>query len=146
MPTAARLVSAVLLAALAWVVSDMIRAVAPPDTQFGKFNFVNLGLGLLVGWMVIGSRVGHSYTDGISAGLTGVAALVFWGLFTQGANEMVRLAMDNRYGGPLEAVMAVFEIGVEFALYLWHMPIVVALVGGGVVIGGVAEFVGRRWS
>ncbi|MDR9394795.1 TrgA family protein [Roseovarius sp. SYSU LYC5161] len=146
MPTAARLVAAILLAALAWVGSEMFRPLMPPATDFGWFNEVNLGLGVLCGWFVLGSRAGNGYADAAGAGLTGLGALVFWALFLQSFNRMLKHALEKRYDGPVEALIAIFEIGVDFAAYLLNGPLIAVLVGGAVVIGVVTEFAARRWS
>ena len=49
MPTAARLVAAILLAILGWVLSDIVRPLMPEGTSFGWFNYVNSFIGLCVG-------------------------------------------------------------------------------------------------
>jgi hypothetical protein len=58
---------------------------------------------------------------------------------------MVRLAMRNRYDGPLEALTAIFEIGAEYALIIATVPIGVVLLIGAVVSGLLTEFAGNRW-
>ena len=146
MPTSARLVAALCLGALAWIVTDQVMAVMPSETNFGYFRVVNVVLGLVCGWFVIGGRVGTSYVTAFSIGLTGVFALVFWALFAQAGNEMMRLAMKHRYDGPFEATVAVFEIGVDFAGFLMHANIFLTLGVGGVVAGLAAEFASRRWT
>ena len=79
MPTAAKLFAALGLAAVGWFASEAIRPLMPPHTQFGWFNQVNVVLGLICGWRVTGRRVGGTFSEAISAGLTGVIALVFLG-------------------------------------------------------------------
>jgi len=146
MPTTGKGVAAILMAILAWYASEMFRPLMPEGTNFGWFNEVNVGLGLLAGWIVIGSRLNYGYNNALSAGLTGVAAMVFWAVFLQSFNEMLRLALENRYDGPVEGVVAIFEIGIDFIFKMWHIPLVVLLVVGGMVIGLIAEWVARRWS
>ena len=146
MPTTGKGVAAVLMAILAWIGSEMYRPLMPEGTDFGWFNFVNVGLGILSGWFVIGTRLNRSYTDAIGAGLTGVAALVFWALMIQSLNEMLRLALERRYKGPVEALVSVFELALDYAVKLIHQPLLVLLIGGGIVIGLICEFVARRYS
>jgi len=146
MPTAPKLIAALCFAGLGWVASDMIRPLFPEETNFGAFNYVNVVLGLLCGWIVTGPRVGSGWSDGISAGLTGVGALVFWGLFVQAFNEMLRLALDRKYDGPVEAILSVFQIGIEYGQMLINGPLIGTLIVGGIVIGLVAEWASHRWS
>lgn len=146
MPTAARLVAALSLAVLAFIVSGQIMPRMPEDTNFGYFTYVNIALGLVVGWIVMGRRAAQKSLSGaITNGLTGMLALVFWGLFVQGANEMVRLAMRNRYDGPFEAVFAIFEEMIEFGAVLLYPPILLTLALGGVIAGYVTDLAWRRW-
>ncbi|QFT92859.1 hypothetical protein FIU86_08380 [Roseovarius sp. THAF9] len=145
MPTTGRGVAAILMAILAWYASEMFRPLMPEGTGFGWFNEVNVALGLLMGWVVIGSRLNYGYSNAIGAGLTGVGAMVFWALFLQSFNEMLRLALENRYDGPVEGIIAIFELGIDYLFTMWHIPLIVLLVGGGIVIGLVSEWVARRW-
>lgn len=146
MPTPAKLIAAIGLGAVGWIGSDLIRPLMPPDTNFGWFNYVNLALGLVCGWVVTGKRVGHGYAEGFSAGLTGLGALVFWALFAQSLNEMLERALDRRYDGPVEGIIAMFELAAEFGAYLLDGPLIAFLCLGGILTGIVAEWVARRWS
>lgn len=145
MPTTGKGVAAILMAILAWYASEMFRPLMPEGTNFGWFNEVNVALGLLAGWIVVGSRLNYGYGNAISAGLTGVAALVFWALFLQSMNEMLRLALDKRYDGPVEGLVSVFKIAIDYLFTMGHMPLIGLLVGGGVAIGLVSEWAARRW-
>lgn len=146
MPTAAKLVAAIGLGALGWIASDVFRPLMPPETNFGIFNEFNVVLGLLCGWFVTGSRLGRGYAEGFSAGLTGVGALVFWALFLQSFNEMLRRALDNRYDGPVEGLTAVMELGVEYGTYMLDGTLIGLLVTGAVLVGLIGEWTSHRWS
>ncbi len=146
MPTTARLIAAFFLMVIAWVVTGQVMAVMPPETQFGSFRLVNLAIAALCGWVVIGSRVGTDYVTALSIGLTGVVAMVFWGLFAQAFNEMLRLALSRRYDGPVEAVVDIFQLGIDFGANLMHLNILATLFVGGLAAGVLAEFVHRRWT
>lgn len=145
MPNAAKLVGAVAMTILAFIVSGMVIGLFEEEKNFGWFTEVNMGLGFLVGWMVIGSRAGRGMVSAINVGLTAPIVLVFWGLFTQSCNEMVRLAMKNRYDGPFEALVAIFEIGSEWALMLASIPVWATLLLGGIVAGVASEYAARTW-
>ncbi len=146
MPDAARLVAALSLALIAFIVSGLVIPRMPEGTNFGWFTHVNVLLGLICGWMIMGKRAGHGMiTPAINNGLTGVAALVFWGLFAQGVNEMVRLAMRNRYDGPFEALTAILQIGLDFGKVLLAANIILTLLIGGALAGVATEYAKRKW-
>ncbi|MAP13685.1 MAG: tellurium resistance protein, partial [Oceanibulbus sp.] len=107
MPTGARLMAAISLAVLAFILSGMVVPLMPESTDFGYFLPLNMVLGLLVGWRVMGRRAGRGITAAINNGLAGVFVLMLWAIFLQAANEMVRLALRNRYDDPFEAIVAV---------------------------------------
>jgi len=146
MPTGARLMAAISLAVLAFILSGMVVPLMPESTDFGYFLPLNIVLGLLVGWSVMGRRAGRGITAAINNGLAGVFVLMLWAIFLQAANEMVRLALRNRYDDPFEAIVAVFQIGAEFGVMIATVPMAVALVVGAVISGLLTEFAYNRWS
>lgn len=146
MPTAARLVAAICLAVVAVIISRMVMPLMPESTDFGYFIPVNIVLGLGVGWFVMGKRAGRGTTAAINNGLTGMFVLMLWGVAVQAINEMIRLAMRNRYDGPFEAIVAVFQIGAEYAWLIATAPIGIALLISAVTSGLLTEFASRRWG
>lgn len=147
MPDAARLMAAIGMAVLAFVVSFMVMGLPlfEEDTNFGWFVHVNVVVGLLVGWTVIGSRAGRSIVSAINVGLTAPVVLVFWCLFIQSCNEMVRIAMKNRYDGAFEALVDIFEIGADWAIEMTTIPIWTTLLVGGIIVGLMTEYAWRTW-
>lgn len=145
MPTAPRLVAAIVLSFVGYIVSALIIPLLPEGTNPGYFVYVNAALGLVIGWQSVGTRVGRGWTAAINAGLTGGVLLTVVGLAIQGANEMVRLAMKNRYDGPIEAIAAVFEIAIEFSLIMIDVQVLTALIVGCILSGLCAEIAGRLW-
>jgi hypothetical protein len=145
MLTAPRLVAALLLGMVGFLGSELIKPLMPEGTQFGWFSFVNLGLGALSGWIVIGSRIGRGIVPAVNNGLTGAAALIIWGLFAQAGNEMLRLSLRRRYDGPVEALTDLFRIGLEYAMTMATVPVLGTLFVGGVVAAVLAEISARHW-
>lgn len=145
MPTAARLMAAACLAVVGYVISLMVMPLMPESTDFGYFIPVNIILGLAVGWIVMGPRAGRGTTPGINNGLTGVFVLFLWGIGVQAINEMIRLAMRNRYDGPFEAIVDTFQIGAAFAVVIATVPIGIAFVVSAVISGLLTEFAAGRW-
>lgn len=146
MPTASRLVAAVCLVVVAFIVSGMIIDNGEEGKDYGYFTYVNILIGWICGWKIMGKRAGRGWTAGINNGLTGVAALVFWGLFVQGTYEMFRLAMRHRFDGPFEALLAIFQLSVEYGKQLLAPEIILTLLIGAVVTGLAVEQASRRWN
>ena len=145
MPDAAKLVAALGLAVVAFVVSGQVMGLFEDDTNFGWFTWVNVVLGVAIGWIFVGTRAGRGWTSAVNVGLTGGFLLVFWGLFVQSCNEMTRLAMKNRYDGAAEALTAIFQIGAEWALLMSTVQIWGTVLVGGIITGLVTEFAWRAW-
>lgn len=145
MPNAPRLVAAVCLMVVAFLVSGMIMDNAEEGKDYGYFVYVNIALGWICGWKIMGKRAGRGWTSAVNNGLTGVASLVFWGLFVQGCYEMFRLAMRHRYDGPFEALKAIFVIGIEFGQQLMVPEILTTLAIGALIAGLATEEASRRW-
>lgn len=146
MPTAARLCAAVLLAALGWWVSELIKPLFLEGTAFGRFSLINAGLGLVIGWQVIGSRAGRGYSAAIGNGLTGGAVMVFWGLLLQSSYKMFENATRLRYDGAFEALAAVFQIMADNAILMATPMILGTLVVGSIAAGVVSEIVEQGLS
>ncbi|OIQ30191.1 MAG: tellurium resistance protein [Alphaproteobacteria bacterium MedPE-SWcel] len=145
-PTAGRLVAALSLAALAFYVSGLIMPLMPEGTDFGYFTHLNMGLGVLVGWNLMGSRVGRGFVPGINNGLTGVAVLVLWALLLQGAVEMFRLAYRHVYNGPFDALAAIFTIALEYFFIIAVPNVLATLAIGGALVGWLTETAAKRWK
>lgn len=145
MPTMGKLAAAIGLGIVGWVGSELFRPLMPEDTSFGWFNYVNVVLGVVCGWRVTGTRLGRGYAEGFSAGLTGLGALVFWAIFLQSLNEMLKRALDNRYDGAVEGITSMFELATEYALTMLDGTLIGALLAGGVLVGVISEWVARRW-
>ena len=96
MPDASRLVAALSLAFLAFIVSGQIMPLMTEGMDFGWFTYVNVAIGLAIGWVVMGDRAGRGMTNAVNNGLTGMVVMVFWALFIQGGYEMMRRAMRNQ--------------------------------------------------
>ncbi|WP_412563230.1 TrgA family protein [Thalassobius sp. MITS945101] len=143
--TAARVVGAIMLAGLGWLVSDLIRPLMPESTIFGWFNYVNLGLGWIVGWSMLGPKAGSGMMAALGNGVTVAFAMGFLGLFTQAVNEMLRLSTRKMYAGPMKAIEDLFRIMAEFGQVLLHPTVIGPLIIGAVVIAVLVEMANSVW-
>lgn len=149
MPDAARLVAALSLSVVAFFLSGLVMDVYTQfigsEVNFGWFIWINVALGLAVGWFSMGKRAGRGVSAAVTNGVTGVFLLVLWGLFVQACNEMTRRAMKNLYDGPIEAIGAIFQIGAEWGLLMLTIPIFGTLAVGAFVTGILTEYAWRTW-
>jgi hypothetical protein len=145
MPDSAKLVAALFLGALGFVLSDMIKPLFEEDFIFGYFNYVNTLLGVFVGWTMVGRRAGRGITAAVNNGITGMVSLIFLGVFVQACNEMLRLALRSRYDSAFEALMAVVQIGLDYFILMSTVPIWGVAIAGGVVAGLITEVIWFRW-
>ncbi|MDF1671505.1 MAG: TrgA family protein [Roseovarius sp.] len=145
MPTAAKFFAAIGLALVGWFASEAIRPLLPPHTDFGIFNQVNVVLGVICGWRVTGRRVGGTFSEAISAGLTGVISLVFWGLFAQSFNLMLAEALDKKYKGPFHAIRGIFHNAMEYGAFLLDGKVIAIILIGGILTGLFADWISKRF-
>lgn len=146
MPTMSKLAAAVCFAILAWIVSAQVMDTMPEREQWGNFQPFNALVALLVGWFIVGRRLRVDYVTAIGIGFTGMVAAVFWVIFCHSFNEMIQLSLARRFDGPVEAIVSIFKLGIEYAIKLAHPQILATLGVGGMVTGVIAEFVDRRWA
>lgn len=155
MPTAAKLASAILFAGLGYVVSLLIAQLTaqgafepkiPRETLFGLFPYVNAGIGLLCGWLVMGPLAGRGFYAASGSGVRTAATLVFFSILVFSGREMILRSMKMRYGGPFEAVQGMFGLIVDYAPVVIAPAVLVVLVLGGAVCGMLAEAVSKRWT
>ncbi|MEQ8895515.1 MAG: TrgA family protein [Roseovarius sp.] len=144
MPTAGKLISAIGLAALGWQATQTVKAIWPIEESFGHFSLFTALLGLLVGWWVMGNRIGRGYMAALGAGLTGLGAYLFWEFLLLSFYEMIQRSLDMRYDGPVEAITGMFEIAYEYALNIYYWPLIWFLVLGAMGVALIAELFTRR--
>lgn len=144
MPSFSRLVGAVLLAALAWYVSELIKPLFPEERDVGWFTQVNAAFGLLVGWKWMGARALGTISNAIGNGLTSAVMLLVSALFFQCVSEMIRLSYNKQYDTAPDAVVGIFELMVEYGQMLSTVEVWGTLLIGGVAAGFVVEAVARK--
>lgn len=145
MPDAARLVAAVCIAILGYIVSFRIMPLMPESTDFGYFVYVNALVGCVVGWRVMGKRAGRGMAAALSNGMGGVFVLVLWGLFIHACVQMFDRAMANWYNGAFQALLAIVKFMAEYGLVMLDPLVIFTLVAGGILSGLATELAWRTW-
>jgi len=145
MPTAPKLIAALLFGALAFFVSDLVKPLLPEGTQFGIFAPFNTAVGALMGWRISGSRAGLSMRASLGYGLTTTVITVFWCLFIWSGYLMVSASTRLRYNGPMHALQDMGVMMIEFAQTMATGPVIGSLVVGSLFFGWLTEHVARRY-
>lgn len=146
MPSAGRIVGAILVGLLAWYVSELYKPLMQEGTDFGHFSIYNAALGVLLGWVMLGYRAHSFRRSSVSAGLTAVAALVFWGLCLHSIAEMLKLSLRKAYDGPVEAVIGVAQLMIKYGAIMATPEMLVTLIVGGCVTGYLSGWAEQRWT
>lgn len=145
MPTAAKLVAALMFAAVGWAAAEAFMPLIPERTQWGAFQPICAALGLLCGWRVMGPRAGRGWSTAIGVGLSTAAVLLGVALLLFSGREMILRSLDRRYGDALEATVGTFGIMLENAALMADVRFLGTLLLGGIVSGLASEAAGRIW-
>jgi len=145
MPTASRMIGAVLFAALAFIVSEMFKPLMPEGTDMGRFSEYNAVIGFVCGWVFMSLRYGAKGSSAIGSGLTGMFATLFWVMILNNTAEMLRLSVRKQYDGPVEAIVGVFQLMIKYGAMMATPEIIITLLLSGVVIGMICGWAARNW-
>lgn len=148
MPTGGKLIGALVFAALAYFLTDLVKALLPEGTQVGKFSPINALIGFVMGWTILGRGAGKTYRQAFGYGFTTLAATVFWCLLFWASMEMLDRSMRLFYDGPVEAIQEMAAIFLEYGReYVFKdREIMLTAVIGTIFVSWFTEFFARRWS
>ncbi len=146
MPTAAKLVAAILFAMTGFLAAESFKPQMPEGTAFGSFSLIVGGIGLICGWMVMGGLAGRGYLASAGFGLRTSVTIVFWALLGFSIHRMVSLSLSAMpYDSPMAAIVGIFQEMVKFGRLLPARDVLIALGVGGIFGGMAAEWASRRW-
>lgn len=146
MPTMSKLIAAVAFAVVAYIAAELFKPVMPEGTQFGAFNFISAGVGFLCGWIVMGGLTGKGYRAAAGSGMRTSVTTAVWVLLICSIILMVRKAFKMRYHGPMEAIVDIFSLALEYGLLMMTPGVIGSLLIGGSIGGMLAEWARRRWD
>ena len=145
MPTAAKLAGAVIFAIIGFIAVQLYLPHLPQELPPGLFRESTAALGIIIGWRVMGRLVGAGYTEAIGSGIRTSVTLVFWALLLFALQLMIRRSFKMMYDGPMEAVIGVFALMLEYGRVLWAADVLGWIFIGGALGGMLTEWVGKRW-
>jgi len=146
MPTGGKLIGALVFAALAYFITDLVKPLLPEGTQVGKFSPINALIGFVMGWTILGRGAGKSYRQVFGYGFTTLAATAFWCLLFWAGVEMLDRSMRLFYDGPVQALQEMAALFIEYAKLVAVQSVIWPAVVGTVFVSWFTEFFARRWS
>jgi len=145
MPTGAKAMGAICLAALAYGAA-LIYLPGLSEPQQGQwFEEASAAMGAVIGWRVLGRNVGNGMTGAMRAGLYSVIWLFVVALFAFSFREMILRSLDKRYRMPTDAFNNMVEIGISYANLAASVEFIGFLVIGGMIAGLLTELAHRAW-
>ena len=145
MPTAAKLFGALAFAILGWISANIFSTGMPEGSQIGLLREIVAAIGFLSGWRVMGPAAGRGYYAALGGGVKTGIVMVFFSLLGFSIYEMVLLSMKMRYDGPVEAVLGIFDLMIEYGQLMLRTDLLVTLFAGSALGGWIAEFAGKHW-
>jgi hypothetical protein len=147
MPTAAKLVAAIIFGLVAFLAAHLYALALPDGAQSGVLREVSAVVGVVCGWYVMGTFVLRKRrpVDAMGAGVrTSLTMLIFVVLIFATA-EMLDRAINGRFKTPLDAVIAIFEHALRLVAPIAQPDILGVLLLGGLAGGALTHWAGKRW-
>lgn len=148
MPTAGKLIGAIVFAALAYFISDLVKPllIDSEGSRVGWLSPVNALVGLVMGWRIMGRGAGKTYRQAFGYGLTTLAATAFWCLIVWSGYKMIQRSMAMRYDGAMHALKGMAELFLEYARLAAVQEVIIPAIVGALFVSWLTEFFARRWS
>jgi hypothetical protein len=146
MLTIPKVIAGLFFAALGFFVADLIKPLLPEGTRASLLNETLAIIGFVSGWIMAGAKAGDGTRAGLGYGLTSSGLLVFLGLFAFSGYEALDRSMNRRYDGPMEAIMGMIGLGMEYAVLIATPSIVGTMIVGGLFGGWLTEWSAKRWT
>jgi hypothetical protein len=145
MPTAAKLVAAIALAVVGFFGSGTVASHLPEGENPGYLWAVAMVCGIFAGWRVLGPDAARGRVAAAGVGLRATAVMTLLVLFFAAFAEMIEQSLLKHYNGPMQAIVAVFDIMLRLGRMLGHVDVLGVLVVGGILAGLLAHYAARNW-
>lgn len=145
MPTAAKLFAAFAFAVLAFFAAEVFKPHMSEGTQFGAFVPISALIGLVSGWRVMGPAAGQGNWMAVNNGIKTAVCTLFLALIIFSVEGMLVLAFRRAYDGPMDAIIGIFGVGVDYLLQVLVWDVMAVLLIGGALGGLLSEWAARRW-
>lgn len=146
MPTAPKIIAALLMAVAGWYAINYL-ADALPDGIAPRFlPLAGAGVAALIGWRVIGARPPRGGLTVINTGVIAGLLSLFWTGFGLACYEMILRSINRRYRGLEDAIEGLFAIMFDTYSTMLRADVLLAILLGGIVAAWVSGAASRRWT
>ena len=155
MPTPAKLIAALLMAAVGWLTCEAIARYALPEGKnIGHLREIVAVLGLWLGWKMVGRQAtgirgrGDKLMNGLTMGLACALVLASLSVALHGFYEMITEAVGSKgaaYQSPGEGFTAMMGFIWEDVQIMGNDRVLITLFGGGALAGLLSGISGRIW-
>jgi hypothetical protein len=145
MPTASRLIAALLMAGTGIILALELRELRDSLRFYPFFIEFNALLGAVIGWKLVGARVGYGWARAAATGISGGFVTLILVVFGLAFREMLNRAFRKFYDHALEAILAAVKIGITDLLAISATTMILPVIMGAVLSGLGAEAAERRW-
>ncbi|MFN7224103.1 MAG: TrgA family protein [Paracoccaceae bacterium] len=148
MPTAAKLVSAIIFAFVAFLAAHLYGLSIPGGRPVGVVREVSAVVGVLCGWFIMGpfAHRARGRVEAMGTGIRTSFTMVVCVLLIFACVEVLDRAIKGRYDNPLDALLGVFERAFVLAPPLARPDILGVLLLGGLLGGALAHWTSQRWN
>ena len=147
MPTAAKLVAAILLA-ISGVIVVIVTVNVYPDAARRSVGMTSaaVAIGIFVGWRGLGRRISDEEGSGIVSGLKAGIAMFIWVLFLYGLADMIAGIMDHAYFQPMTALLVIPAGMIKYGQMALNVPIMGTMVVLAAIVGKMTKTADNRWN
>ncbi|MCA2010722.1 TrgA family protein [Cereibacter sphaeroides] len=133
--TLIRPVAALLMAVFAYYAAKAYEPLYDPQAYMGTFAAWTALMGLLVGWVFVGGRIGRAWWFSIYIGIQGVAMTGVFIAMVMAVREVFILGYRRRFREIMDAFTGYFDIVVNWLGKAVDQDYLIFLATGGAVIG-----------
>ena len=144
MPTAARMTAAILFGVLALAFAFAASPYFPEAQQPSYWFLLNAAVGAVCGWILCGKRAGAGYQTSFANGITTGVGILFWVFFLISFADMVKKSLRRSYDGPIEALINVFQIMLDWGKVFMILDLGILMLAGSLIAGFITEYVDKR--
>lgn len=146
MPTASKLFAAVAFTIVAFFAANVAVPHLPPGTVIGAFIPISALIGLVGGWRVMGPEAGHGWYLAATSGIKTIAIIVMLAMLIFSTERMLTNAFRRAYDGPMDAVVGIVAVAIDYGAVLLKPDVFAILLIGGILSGILSDWAARRWK